>query len=63
MESARIEIRATSSLSPAQLEVYALFELMGVHMDNKVFQAIWRLVEMNVPTSVIMDILRDAARQ
>ena len=27
-----------STLSPAQLEVYALYEHLGIHMDNKSFQ-------------------------
>jgi len=63
MEQRRLEILASSSLTPAQLEVFALFELLGIQIENKTFQALWKLVEMNVPTPVIMDILNDAKKQ
>jgi len=55
----RMQLTATSSLSAPELEVYALFSMLGVNMDNTTFKAIWRLVQLNVPTPVIMNILRD----
>lgn len=64
MESVqRLHINATSSLTPEQLEVFALFQLMGVQMTNSNFKALWSLVEMNVPVADIMNLLKDIAKQ
>jgi len=64
MESVqRLQINATSSLTPEQLEVFALFQLMGVQITNSNFKALWTLVEMNIPIADIMNLLQDIAKQ
>lgn len=64
MESVqRLQINATSSLTPEQLEVFSLFQLMGVQMTNSNFKALWSLVEMNIPVADIMNLLQDIAKQ
>ena len=55
------ELSASSSLSQEQLEVYRLYQMCGVTMSNEKFNAIWKLVSLNIPTSYIMDLLRDVA--
>ena len=55
------ELSATSSLTHEQLEVYRLYQMCGVTMSNEKFQAIWRLVSLNIPTSHILYLLRDIA--
>jgi len=64
MESVqRLQVTATSSLTPEQLEIFALFQLMGVQMTNSNFKALWTLVEMNIPTADIMSLLQDISKQ
>lgn len=64
MESVqRLQINATSSLTPEQLEVFSLFQLMGVQMTNSNFKVLWSLVEMNIPVADIMNLLQDIAKQ
>lgn len=57
------ELTAASSLSSHQLEVYRLYQMCGVSMTNDKFKAIWQLVSLNIPTSYIMDLLRDISQQ
>jgi len=59
----RLEIQATSSLTPEQLEVHALFDLAGVQLNNSTFKALWTLVSLNIPTSDIINILEDIAKK
>jgi len=53
------EFTATSSLTQQQLEVFTLYQMVGVNITNEKFQALWKLVSLNVPTSYIVDLLRD----
>lgn len=53
------EFTASSSLSKDQLEVFALYQMVGLNVSNDKFQALWKLVSLNVPTSYIIDLLRD----
>jgi len=53
------EFLASSSLTKEQMEVFRLYQMCGVNMSNEKFQAVWKLVSLNIPTSYIMDLLRD----
>merc|ERR1712215_332026 len=50
------EFMATSTLTRTQLEVFTLFQMVGVNISNEKFQALWKLVSLNVPTSYIVDL-------
>ena len=50
-----------SPLSPDQLRVLTLYHQCGVKIDNKTFISIWKLVNLGIPPSVIVDFLRDIA--
>ena len=72
-----IQLEASSTLNPQQMEVLRLYQLCGIDISNEkfqvsfsvfnlvcktLFQALWQLVTMRVPTSDIVKLLIEISK-
>jgi len=62
LHSQQLQLEASSSLTPQQMEVRRLYTLSGIDISNDKFQALWELVTLRVPTHNIIKLLKEAAK-
>ena len=72
LHAQHLQFEASSTLTPQQMEVLRLYQLCGIDLSNEkfqvsfaivssvfktLFQALWQLVSLRVPTSNIIKLL------
>ncbi len=60
LTSSHITIK--SALNPQQRLIQSLYAEVGIHLEEKTFIAIWRLVDLGIPPEEISKLLCDIAK-